>query len=159
MRRSFLLFLAVGLSTAAITCTTIDNAPRGASVEMKNLARIDNQFTAGINGIIRDPGILTRDEVDICGEKLQRDMFTRVLRRVSRTTNAQISVRVNRSTQDESIRPNFVTDLEILRAAVQMKVDEGFIKGAVPSDLNLTFSRDFAVQSVGAPRQTITIGQ
>jgi hypothetical protein len=154
-----MLFLVVGLSTAAITCTTIDNAPRGASVELKNLARLDAQFTSGIDAILRDPGIFTRDEVDICGEKLQRDMFTRVLRRVSRTTNAQITVRVQRSTQDESIRPEFITDLRVLRTAVQMKVDEGFVKGAAPSDLNLTFSRDFAVQSVGAPRQTITIGQ
>jgi hypothetical protein len=79
--------------------------------------------------------------------------------RSQNTQSLQISQRVNRTTQDESIGPRFVTDLEVLRTVVQMKVDEAFITKAVPSDLNLTFSRDFAAQSVGAPKQTVTIGQ
>lgn len=162
MRRSFMLLLVVGLSTAAITCSTFTNAPPGTSVELKNLARIDAQFTSGIDRIIRDPGILTRDEIDICGEILHRDVFTRRLQRLQRAQRSeslQITTRVNRSTQDESIGPRFATDLAFLRTVVQMKVDEAFVNRAVPSDLNLTFSRDFAAQSVGAPKQTVTIGQ
>ena len=162
MRRSFMLLLVVGLSTAAITCSTLDNAPPGTSVELKNLARIDAQFTSGIDRIIRDPSILMRDEIDICGEKMQRDVFTRRLQRLQRSQNAQtlqITYRVNRTTQDESIGPEFGRDLELVRTLVQMKVDEAFVNRAVPSDLNLTFSRDFAAQSVGAPRQTVTIGR
>lgn len=143
MRRSLMLFLVVVLSTAAITCTTYSRVQPG-SVDMAALARVDTRFNAELAQVIRNPGLATFER-DYCGDRMVRDVFTRRLRRLQR------------SSQDDSIRPEIVKDLQVLRTLVQLKVDEAFATGAVPRDLNVTMGRDFAVESIGAPRQSITL--